>query len=102
MGGCAIFYATSVEMCSGINLGCAVRCVFLNLPDEYFRTRPTASDDGELSREGAVDRRTKTANTFTIPQGALLEWVPPDPDAPPDGLASVQWQREDYLNCDRV
>jgi hypothetical protein len=40
---------------------------------------------------------TKTASTLTIPLGALLEWLPPDPGAPPDGLTGVQWQREEYL-----
>ncbi len=53
----------------------------------------------------------KTDSTAArVPIGALLEWLPPDPGAFPDGLASVQWQREDYLvngaelyqNCQRV
>jgi hypothetical protein len=48
--------------------------------------------------------------TVSIPRGALLKWLPPDRGVPPDGLTSVQWQREDYLvnsaelyqNCERA
>jgi hypothetical protein len=58
-----------------------------------------------------LSARVKTGGmTVSIPRGALLKWLPPDRGVPPDGLTSVQWQREDYLvnsaelyqNCERA
>lgn len=104
-------HASWVEMWLGINLGLTALCVFIIL-------RVNASGPSRLCQMKVSYRvkvpliafRKAGSTPLKIPIGALLEWLPPDPGAPPDGHADVRWLQKDYLvngaelyqNCERV